>query len=363
VTDEPPLPEKPRAETLEETYQRLSPYGSHPDGVPRPPEPPTQLVGSAAAADAEPVDQGAPPPPPRVPKAPRTRRAARAARTATVPRAPANATAKVVIVVAIVVSFCSVLVLGLAGFALVSSVNASRTNDEQIETVGPDPDPAVVDEWTTYPGNAYNDSDDVLAAPSMEKVVEQSRAFVEEYKTALTTEFGIDWDEKYEEYLEQGSNNYGGDSLLYDYNSPEWQGSVVLDDPGARERISDIFSDLAVKYGASDDWLSNELYDDDADASKSQFGAEYLRDQPLWTSYAVEAISDETSFSTRVFDTNLTRDPSFEGDIWFELGEVPSGSLVVTISAASYALLADADRDEFIDRLGDYDEARKPAGR
>jgi hypothetical protein len=313
-----------------------------------PPQPPEHLVDAPAEAP-EPVDNDVPLP---------TRRQKRSERRAAVPRPPASTGQKVAIVAASVFAFVVILVLGISAVATVSSVIAEDPV-ESPQAV----DPVIVDEWTTYPGNAYVDSADVFDDPSMETIVQQGNAFVEEYKTALTAEFGLTWTPNYPEYLETASNGYGGDSMLYDFDSSEWQGPIVLNDAGARERVFEIFDGLLTKYGALDHWLSNDLYDDDPDASKSQFGAEKLDDQPMWTFYGTDLIVTGSTARSRVFDSNLARDPSFEGDIWFELEDVPSGSLVVTVSYSAYNLLSESDRDEFTDRLSQYDESNKPAGR
>jgi hypothetical protein len=313
-----------------------------------PPPPPDRLV-DAPAGHPEPIDHYAPLP---------TRKERRRAKRAASPRPPASTGQKVAIIAASVFGFVVVLVLGISAVATVSSVVAGDPVADP-----PISDPVITDEWTTYPGNAYVDSADVFDDPSKETIVQQANAFVDEYKAALTEEFGVTWTQNYPEYLAIASNGYGGDSMLYDFDSVEWQGTVALDDPGARERAYEIFDALLTTYGALDQWLSNDLYDDDPDASKSQFGAEKLDDQPMWTFYGTDLIVTGSTARGRVFDSNLARDPSFEGDIWFELEDVPSGSLVVTVSYSAYNLLSETDRDEFSDRLSQYDESDKPQGR
>lgn len=263
------------------------------------------------------------------------------------------------------------MVLVVAGMgASLGAVQRSVTPSSTDQTFGaPRPAPTFtnppdpVDEWTDYPGSAYLDSAEVLANPSLETVTSEAETLIEEYKTQLTAELGVEWSTTYDGRLDRASNGYDGDSLLYVYSSAEWQGVVTLDDPTARQTVTDIFAALGEKYGESDSWLSNEIYEDDADAAKKQFGAATIDQQPMWTVYALDPIATGSTLATRMLDTNLPRDPSFEGEYWFELGDVPAGSFVVTISFDDYGLLSDVDRDAFTTQLGEYDEDSKPEGR
>jgi len=331
VTDEPSQPE-----SLDETYKRLSPYGPPPGGVPQPPEPPAQVW----VAPQPVVFEQAPAVPPR-------------SRSTGTVLAIVGASLAMVLVIAGMAG--SLAALGGSG-----SPSANGTPAPQPTFTNP-PDP--VDEWNDYPGTAYVDSAEVLASPSTETVTSEAEALIEEYKTQLTAELGLEWTSTYDGRLDTTSNGYDGDSMLYDYSSVEWQGIVTLDDPTARQRVADIFTGIQEKYGASDSWLSNEIYEGDETSSKKQFGAATLEDQPMWTVYALDAIGDGSTLATRMIDTNLTRDPSFDGDYWFELGDVPAGSFVVTIQFSDYNLLSDADRDAFTTKLGEFDETAKPEGR
>jgi len=329
VTDDEPKPE-----SLEETYRRRSPYQQGASGVAQPPLPPARILDSTDA----------PPPGPFV--APQSTTRERRRRNRPLAFVVAGIAAALVIVIGAVVAVRSV---------------SSIVIDEPI-AIGPT-ETAPADEWTSYPGDAYVSSADVLDDPRLEQIVEQAEAFVADYQAALTAELGLTWAESYPEYLQHGTNGYGGTSLLYDYDSAQMQGTVALDEPDARERVHQIFVETVEKYGALDEWFSNELYTDDPDASTSQFGAEALAEQPVWSFYATDGIVTGSTMASRVYDSNLPRDPSFEGEFWFELEDVPSGSLVVTVSFSAYHLLATADEAEFTDRLADYDEDAKPAGR
>jgi hypothetical protein len=342
VTDEPSQPE-----SLDDTYRRLSPYGPPAGGVPQPPEPPSQVWVAPQPLAPQPL--------------------AAQPLSFEPPIAPVRSRSTGATLAIVAASLAMVLVIaGMGGtLAALSRSYGPPTNDQTFGAPQPTfsnpPDP--VDAWTDYPGSAYLDSADVLANPSMETVTSETETLIEDYKAQLTAALGVEWSSTYDGRLEKASNGYDGDSMLYDYSSVEWQGVVVLDDPTARQTVTDIFATITDTYGAGDSWFSNEIYDDDAEASKKQFGAATVDEQPMWTLYALDTIAPGSTLATRMLDTNLPRDPSFDGDYWFELGDVPAGSFVVTISFTDYGLLSDADRDAFTTKLGEFDESAKPEGR
>ncbi len=322
--------ELPRQESLDETRARLNL-----DGPPAPPEsiPPTPVLG----VPAEPADPGAPP----VPRSTRKRRAASIARVRV-----RRSNARAAIVVAVVVG---VVVAGVAIVAVAHGVVDGLTAAHPISA-----------SWKHYPGTAYDRSSDVLAAPTKEQTIADAEALISEYKQALSTEFGLSWTKEYEGYTERASNGYGGDSMLYDYASPQWQGSAVIDDPGARKRAFELFSQVATAHGATDVWLANDVYSDDAAESKKEFGGTKRETAPEWGFYGDGAVAPGATVSARVIDLNVPRDPSFVGDYWFELDEVPAGSFVVEVSVDADTLLAASDRDEFTRTIATYDESHKP---
>jgi hypothetical protein len=233
--------------------------------------------------------------------------------------------------------------------------------------VDPDPAPApvnpgVIDQWTTYPGSAFEDSAAVLAGPSQEKVVADSEALITEFTSTLTADLGVEWEQTWTGILDTGSNGYGGDSMLYDYYSPEWIGSVRLDDPTARQQVYDLLTRLSDDAGGEPLLFSNEVYEDDDASSKEQFGAATIADQAMWSFYGRDAITSGLSISSRVYDLNLATDPTFTGDSWFTNATEP-GVLYVKIQLSAYGLLAEGDRAEFERLLGPYDEDAKPEPR
>ena len=364
------MTEVPEPESLEETYKRLSPYNGDRASTPRPPAPP---VAPRIYADALPA---APMPAAVMPAAvmPAAVMPGQGQAPAELPPAeplpPANRLVPIISIAAVAVALVVAVTLGSV-FSVLRSTGSDVIAQDPDTTapssapVAPSatPAPAVVDEWTTYPGSAFVDSSDVLAAPSQETVVAESEAFLDEFARTLTTDLGVTWTESWSGMLEKGSNGYGGDSMLYDYYSAEMIGTVKLDDPKARQKVRDLLEAMTADAGGAELLFSNEAYKGDPAASLEQFGAADVPDQAMWAFYGRDAISPGLSVSSRVYDTNFPTDATFNGDTWFRVDGSRSGMFYVKIQLSTYGLLSEADRDEFEKKLVPYDESAKPPSR
>jgi hypothetical protein len=223
----------------------------------------------------------------------------------------------------------------------------------------PDPDqPEYSEEWQTFPGVSYADPNETLAQPSYEQVAATADGVLAEYRDSLTAEFGLVWSQRYEPYTGIESNGYGGDSMLYFYDSGSWQGQATVDDPTARQRIFDLFTELAAANGGEGVLLRNELYSDDEAYSRAEFGAAQLSDQALWSYFDSFASLADGYVSVDVFDRTLPVDDTFDGDYMFTFDE-STDTLYVTINGWAGALLKEADREAFETALepyhGDYE--------
>ena len=353
------MTEVPEPESLEETYKRLSPYNGDRASAPRPPAPPVAPRVYATAMPAAMPAVGMPGPlqaPAELPPAE--------------PLPPANRLVPIISVAAVAVALVVAVTLGSV-FSVLRST-ASDVIAQDPDTTAPSsapvapsatPAPAVVDEWTTYPGSAFVDSADVLAAPSQETVVTESEAFLDEFTRTLTADLGVTWTETWSGMLEKGSNGYGGESMLYDYYSAEMIGTVKLDDPKARQKVRDLLETMTADAGGAELLFSNEVYKDDLAASLEQFGAADVSDQAMWAFYGRDAIAPGLSVSSRVFDTNFPTDATFNGDTWFRVDGSRSGMFYVKIQLSTYGLLSEADRADFEKKLAAYDESAKPPSR
>jgi hypothetical protein len=219
-------------------------------------------------------------------------------------------------------------------------------------------DPEYSEEWQTFPGVSYVDPTETLAQPSYEEVVAGTDELLTEYRDALTEEFGFAWSQRYETYTGLESNGYGGDSMLYYYDSGSWQGQVRLDDPAARERIFQIFSELSASNGGEGVLLRNDLYSDDAETSRAEFGAAELANQALWSYFDAFPGLAGGYLSVDVMDRSIPVDDAFDGDYMFTYDE-STDTLYVAINGFAGALLKEGDRAAFETALepyhGDYE--------
>ncbi|WP_157157120.1 hypothetical protein [Diaminobutyricimonas sp. LJ205] len=104
----------------------------------------------------------------------------------------------------------------LAVMALTSCAASPKT------TYVTDAGETVTVDWADYPGQSNIDSAQVLAAPATEDVEEASLQLLAEIETALTEEFGLEWEvgpPSEATWWEHDDNGYGGDSLYVGYLS------------------------------------------------------------------------------------------------------------------------------------------------
>jgi hypothetical protein len=224
-------------------------------------------------------------------------------------------------------------------------------------------EPEYSEEWQNFPGVSYVHPDEVLAQPSYEEVAGKADALIAEYRDALTEELGVEWVLQYEPFTGVESNGYGGDSMLYYYDSGTWLGQVQLNDPAARQTALDIFTDLATANGGDGVLLHNDFYVDDPALSESDFGATEVENQPLWSFFDSFSSLAGGYVSVDVMDQNIPPAASFDGDYMFSYEEIyneTTGAIFFSISCYSGPLLKDGDRAAFEEALEPYNGDYEP---
>ena len=218
--------------------------------------------------------------------------------------------------------------------------------------------------WSEYPGTQYDDPREILAAPSLEDVLERADSFTEEFKAKLREEYSTLWQQEYEGDLSLTSNGYDGDSMLYDYYGPNWLGAAVVNDPDAREHIIDVFEELTIAYGGENFYIANDLYTEagDEESAISQFGSATRSKQALWSASSDVYDLAGLSMNIDVYDSTIPTDEDFTGDYYSRVIELEDGdaTLFVTLRLSAYTLLSEDDREEFTERIRQYDEDNKP---
>lgn len=390
-----------RPETLEETQRRLAGYSNPrrqsppppPAGM-QPPPPPAGLQPPPPPAGLEPppAPAGLQPPPPTTGAAPASPPAPPAASqtpygpipvpppvgysqpgygqpgygstTADPYRAPAAASssnsrnlgfvigaAAIVIVIGIVIA---VVVPGLFS----SNNQAGPPAPVTTTTAAPAPSNSGDVDWAKFPGSAYRDDDAVLAQVPAAEVRDTGEAILQEYRDELTSELGITWVEEYPGTYDTDINGYGEESMLYYYESASWLGEASAATPEARQQVMDAFERITAKYNVGDFYRANDVYQS-PDSQKS-FGAEKVEDQALWRFSSRGGETLPIRVGSSVWDRTLPTDPSFTDASGFYLDDSDDGKLYVVVSAYAYALLAEEDRDAFIEALKPYEGLTKP---
>jgi len=218
--------------------------------------------------------------------------------------------------------------------------------------------------WSEYPGTKYDDPREILAAPSLEEVLERADSFTEEFKTKLREEYSMLWQQEYEGDLSLAGNGYDGDSMLYDYYSPNWLGAAVANDPDAREHIIAVFEEMTIAYGGENFYIANDLYTEpgDEESAISQFGSSTRSKQALWSASSDIYDLGGLGMNIDVYDSSIPTDKDFTGDYHSRVIELEDGdaTLFVTLRLSAYTLLSEDDREEFTERIRQYDEDNKP---
>ena len=251
------------------------------------------------------------------------------------------------------------IVAGAVGLVVVAGVVAYNVFSYDTPTFPTTDEPEYSEEWQEFPGVSYADPSETLAQPSYEEVVAGIDTLLTQYRDELTAKYGFTWSQQYEGYSDLAGNGYGGDSMLYYVDTGTWQGQVQLNDPTARQGAFDIFSQLAASNGGDGVLLRNELYADDAELSRSEFGADQLADQALWSFFDSFPALADGYLSSDVFDRSIPVDDTFTGDYMFTYDE-SSDTLYVTVYGYADALLKEGDRDAFEAALEPYNGDYEP---
>ena len=138
----------------------------------------------------------------------------------------------------------------------------------------------------------------------------------------------------------------------------------MTDDPEAREYALEVFTELSEQFGLTDISLDNELYDGDEDEAYTieRFGGLVRSEQVLWSARAYNYDLRLPDLSMDVYDASMPAPDTFDGWRGMTRAELPGGdaTVFVSVQGRAYDLLAESDRDEFIERLRAFDENDKP---
>ncbi len=205
-----------------------------------------------------------------------------------------------------------------------------------------------------YPGIKDTDPQDALTQQSLEEVRAASEALFADVRARVTAEFGYEWVQVGDEDLRPERNGYGGESMLIEYTSSGWATSEPIQDYSVKLEVMDVIDSVIAEHGMSYLYSFNDQYSGmDPSMIEKLYGSADPREQHTWEYYA-ENFPEPMRFYVNVFD--LSNDPT--GDFLAarqaqnaRTGEPLEGLQMVVIASA---LLSDADRAEYEERLQEY---------
>ncbi len=115
--------------------------------------------------------------------------------------------------------------------------------------------------WKDYPGPSGVESEDILAAPTVEDADAVGNKIMTDFKTALTDEFGLAWSAEGEPaWYTSSGNGYGGEAMTSTLNSEIWHSNTVSSSTTDWLRIIDIANTITQAQGLGTLILEHERY-------------------------------------------------------------------------------------------------------
>ncbi|WP_091228647.1 DUF4064 domain-containing protein [Microbacterium sp. 3J1] len=205
-----------------------------------------------------------------------------------------------------------------------------------------------------YPGIKDTDPQDALTQQSLEEVRAASEELFADVRARVTEEFGYEWVPVGDEDLRPERNGFGGESMLIEYTSAGWATTEPIQDYSVKLEVMDVIDSVIAEHGMSYLYSFNDEYSGmDPTLIAKLYGSADPREQHTWEYYA-ENYPEPMRFYANIFD--LSNDPT--GDFLkareaqsARTGEPLEGLQIVVIASA---LLSDADRAEYEERLQEY---------
>lgn len=273
------------------------------------------------------------------------------------------ATATLAIQLGLVIGVVAALVtprgrrLGAIALALVLLVNvgtigaASAVSRPPTQIRAADP---VADRWAAHPGIRGQSTDEILARTSLEDAVSTGDAVMAAIRARVTERFGYDWVPGVPGTTRNARNGYGGASMLVTYDSDNWATVQAIRDHDQKLAVMDAVDDALADFGFSTLYpLNDPAGGFDPDFLARLYGSDDIRTQSVW-----EWVSGDYPGPIRVYATltDLSNDDgTFARSRAGQVGS--SGEPIEGLRISVYVpeVLSEADVDEFLERMRDYD--------
>ncbi len=242
----------------------------------------------------------------------------------------------------------SIALLGnIATIGAMSAVRTAETGDyESVKSEQQRHDEA-------FPGIKGTHSRDTLDQPSLEMVRARAEAFMADVRRALTARYEYLWVEAEGETLRPERNGYGGESMLVRFYSTSWATAQPVNDYPRKVGIMNVIAEVARDHDMWGPYSLNDESSFDAGIREKLYGSADPRTQHTWEWYAL-AEPDPGWLYIVVFD--LSQDRTGDLRAAREAQRSRTGEPLEGLQLVYYApaLLSEADRAEFIERMREY---------
>ncbi|WP_449407214.1 DUF4064 domain-containing protein [Microbacterium maritypicum] len=205
-----------------------------------------------------------------------------------------------------------------------------------------------------YPGIKGTDPEQTLRQQSLEQVQADAESLFTDIRARVTAEFGYEWVAVGDEDFRPERNGYGGESMLVEYTSASWATTEPIQDYDRKLAVMDLIDDVVAEHGMSYLYSFNDEFSGiDPSMIAKLYGSEDPRQQHTWE-YYTENYPDPLRFYANIYD--LSKDPTGDFRTAREAQSARTGEplegLQITVIAS--AVLSDADRAEFEEKLKEY---------
>ena len=205
-----------------------------------------------------------------------------------------------------------------------------------------------------YPGIKGTDPQEALTQQSLEEVRAEADSLFADIRERITAEFGYEWVPVGDEDLRPERNGYGGESMLIEYTSVGWATTAPIQDYAVKLEVMDVIDDVVGEHGLAYLYSFNGEYSNmDPSMIAKLYGSDDPREQHTWE-YTTDNFPDPLRFYANLYDLSNDPDGGFRASREAQnarTGEPLEGLQIVVIASA---VLSDADRAEFEERLQDY---------
>ncbi|MFT4158115.1 MAG: hypothetical protein QM630_09370 [Microbacterium sp.] len=206
-----------------------------------------------------------------------------------------------------------------------------------------------------YPGIKGTDPQEALDQQSVEDVRAAAAELFADIREQVTAKFGYDWVQVGDEALRPERNGYGGESMLYTFATEGWATTEPIQDYDTKVAVMDLIDDIVIDHGMYGLYAFNDPSASSMDPTMltKLYGSDDPHTQHTWESYT-DNYPEPMRFYADIYDLSNDQDGGLQRTREAQsarTGEPVEGLQIVVVADA---VLQDADREEFIEKLAEY---------